>query len=78
MGKNRAKDRGCHFPWLARRSRRAPRHPALRSDPVPSWHGTDNLDAVLQAVILPGGFSYEDYLRCGAISRFRPVMTEVE
>ncbi|MFZ2383823.1 MAG: phosphoribosylformylglycinamidine synthase subunit PurQ, partial [Candidatus Nanopelagicales bacterium] len=29
------------------------------------------------AVILPGGFSYGDYLRCGAISRFSPVMTEV-
>jgi phosphoribosylformylglycinamidine synthase subunit PurQ / glutaminase len=45
-------------------------------EPVPLWHGSDTLDDV-QAVILPGGFSYGDYLRCGAISRFAPVMTEV-
>src|SRR5436190_23846043 len=45
-------------------------------EPVSLWHGNDNLDGV-EAVILPGGFSYGDYLRCGAISRFAPVMTEV-
>ena len=45
-------------------------------EPVPLWHGNDTLDGV-RAVILPGGFSYGDYLRCGAISRFAPVMTEV-
>jgi phosphoribosylformylglycinamidine synthase subunit PurQ / glutaminase len=45
-------------------------------EPVPLWHGNDTLDGVA-AVILPGGFSYGDYLRCGAISRFAPVMTEV-
>jgi len=43
---------------------------------VPVWHGADNLDDV-DAVILPGGFSYGDYLRCGAISRFSPVMAPV-
>ncbi|TDT34510.1 phosphoribosylformylglycinamidine synthase subunit PurQ [Naumannella halotolerans] len=43
---------------------------------VPLWHGSDSLDGV-DAVILPGGFSYGDYLRCGAIARFAPVMDEV-
>jgi phosphoribosylformylglycinamidine synthase len=45
-------------------------------EPVPLWHGDHDLRGV-DAVILPGGFSYGDYLRCGAISRFSPVMTEV-
>ncbi len=45
-------------------------------DVVPLWHRDDDLHAV-DAVVLPGGFSYGDYLRCGAISRFSPVMTEV-
>ncbi len=45
-------------------------------EPVPLWHASDSLDAV-DAVILPGGFSYGDYLRCGAIARFSPVMTSV-
>jgi phosphoribosylformylglycinamidine synthase subunit PurQ / glutaminase len=40
---------------------------------VPLWHADANLHGV-DAVILPGGFSYGDYLRCGAISRFAPVM----
>ncbi len=40
------------------------------------WHGDENLRGV-DAVILPGGFSYGDYLRCGAIARFAPVMSEV-
>lgn len=43
---------------------------------VPLWHGDHDLRGV-DAVILPGGFSYGDYLRCGAIARFAPVMTEV-
>jgi phosphoribosylformylglycinamidine synthase len=43
---------------------------------VPLWHGDRDLRAV-DAVILPGGFSYGDYLRCGAIARFAPVMEEV-
>lgn len=43
---------------------------------VPLWHGSHDLEGV-DAVILPGGFSYGDYLRCGAIARFSPIMTEV-
>jgi len=45
-------------------------------EPVPLWHGDNDLRAV-DAVILPGGFSYGDYLRCGAIARFAPVMREL-
>ena len=44
--------------------------------PVPLWHGDADLQGV-DAVVLPGGFSYGDYLRCGAIARFAPVMTEL-
>jgi phosphoribosylformylglycinamidine synthase subunit PurQ / glutaminase len=44
--------------------------------PVELWHGDASLHAV-DAVILPGGFSYGDYLRCGAIARFAPVMAEI-
>ncbi len=40
------------------------------------WH-KDNLPAGTDAVIVPGGFSYGDYLRCGAIARFSPVMQSV-
>ena len=43
---------------------------------VELWHGDDDLRGV-DAVILPGGFSYGDYLRCGAIARFAPVMQTV-
>jgi len=46
------------------------------AEAVSLWHGDADLKGV-DAVILPGGFSYGDYLRCGAISRFAPVMTEV-
>ncbi len=46
------------------------------AEPVRLWHANDTLDDV-SAVILPGGFSYGDYLRCGAISRFSPVMDEL-
>ena len=46
------------------------------NEAVSLWHGDHDLKGV-DAVILPGGFSYGDYLRCGAISRFSPVMTEV-
>jgi phosphoribosylformylglycinamidine synthase subunit PurQ / glutaminase len=45
-------------------------------EPVRLWHGDHDLRGV-DAVVLPGGFSYGDYLRCGAIARFAPVMTEV-
>jgi phosphoribosylformylglycinamidine synthase subunit PurQ / glutaminase len=44
--------------------------------PVELWHDDASLHGV-DAVILPGGFSYGDYLRCGAIARFAPVMGEV-
>jgi phosphoribosylformylglycinamidine synthase I len=44
--------------------------------PVALWHADRDLRGV-DAVILPGGFSYGDYLRCGAIARFAPVMTEL-
>jgi len=43
---------------------------------VELWHGDASLRGV-DAVILPGGFSYGDYLRCGAIARFAPVMGEI-
>ncbi len=43
---------------------------------VALWHGDSSIQNV-DAVVLPGGFSYGDYLRCGAISRFAPVMTDV-
>ena len=40
------------------------------------WHRQADLSRY-DCIVLPGGFSYGDYLRCGAISRFAPVMTEV-
>ena len=43
---------------------------------VALWHGDEDLRGV-DAVVLPGGFSYGDYLRCGAIARFTPVMGPV-
>jgi phosphoribosylformylglycinamidine synthase subunit PurQ / glutaminase len=43
---------------------------------VPLWHADANVKGV-DGVILPGGFSYGDYLRCGAIARFAPVMEEI-
>ena len=43
---------------------------------VALWHGDHDLKGV-DAVVLPGGFSYGDYLRAGAIARFSPVMAEV-
>ncbi len=45
-------------------------------EPVPLFHASDDLKEV-QAVVLPGGFSYGDYLRCGAISRFAPIMSSI-
>jgi len=45
-------------------------------DAVLLWHGDHDLQGV-DAVVVPGGFSYGDYLRVGAIARFAPVMTEV-
>jgi phosphoribosylformylglycinamidine synthase len=46
---------------------------AVGAESVPLWHGDAELKGV-DAVVLPGGFSYGDYLRCGAIARFAPVM----
>ena len=46
---------------------------AVGAEPVSLWHKDRTLHGV-DAVVLPGGFSYGDYLRCGAISRFTPVM----
>ena len=46
------------------------------AEAVALWHADADLKSV-DAVILPGGFSYGDYLRCGAISRFAPVMNLV-
>ncbi len=40
------------------------------------WHGDSDLQGVA-GVILPGGFSYGDYLRCGAIARFSPIMSAI-
>ena len=57
-------------------------HDALRAiglvgaEPVPLWHGDADLHGV-DGIVLPGGFSYGDYLRCGAIARFSPVMSSV-
>jgi len=45
-------------------------------EPVTLWHGDADLRGV-DAVVVPGGFSYGDYLRAGAIARFAPVMGEV-
>jgi len=44
--------------------------------PVPLWHASDDLKGI-DAVVLPGGFSYGDYLRCGAIAAQAPATKEV-
>jgi phosphoribosylformylglycinamidine synthase I len=49
---------------------------ALDAEPVFLWHAENELPRV-DAVVLPGGFSYGDYLRCGAIARFAPAMEAV-
>jgi phosphoribosylformylglycinamidine synthase len=46
------------------------------AQPVELWHDDASLHGV-DAVVLPGGFSYGDYLRCGAIARFAPVMSQL-
>jgi phosphoribosylformylglycinamidine synthase len=46
------------------------------AEAVRLWHGDPALHDV-DAVVLPGGFSYGDYLRCGAIARFAPVMQTI-
>ena len=49
---------------------------ALDAEAVPVWHEEHELPD-LDAVVLPGGFSYGDYLRCGAIARFSPATAAV-
>lgn len=49
---------------------------AAGGEAISLWHSDASIHHV-DAVILPGGFSYGDYLRCGAISRFAPVMTTI-
>ncbi len=46
------------------------------AEPVALWHGSHSLEGV-EAIVLPGGFSYGDYLRCGAIASLSPIMQEV-
>src|ERR1043165_4969725 len=41
------------------------------------WHKAETVDD-LDGIVLPGGFSYGDYLRCGAMARFSPIMHAVE
>jgi phosphoribosylformylglycinamidine synthase subunit PurQ / glutaminase len=48
----------------------------LGAEAVPVWHADEQLSDVA-GVVLPGGFSYGDYLRCGAIARFSPAMRAV-
>jgi phosphoribosylformylglycinamidine synthase len=50
---------------------------ALGAQPELVWHGGQTLPDGTGAVVLPGGFSYGDYLRCGAMARFSPVMPAV-
>lgn len=49
----------------------------LGQETVKVWHKDATLPADVDCVILPGGFSYGDYLRCGAIARFSPIMQAV-
>jgi len=52
-------------------------HERLGAEAPRLWHLETELPAGTAAVVLPGGFSYGDYLRCGAIARFSPVMDAV-
>lgn len=49
----------------------------LGEEVVNLWHKDSELPSGLDCIIVPGGFSYGDYLRCGAIARFSPIMQEV-
>jgi phosphoribosylformylglycinamidine synthase subunit PurQ / glutaminase len=49
---------------------------SLEAEAVPVWHADEGMPDVA-GVVLPGGFSYGDYLRCGAIARFAPAMRAV-
>jgi len=50
---------------------------ALGADAVPVWHADTELPRETEAIVLPGGFSYGDYLRCGALARSANVMNAV-
>ena len=50
---------------------------SLGATAVPLWHTARQLPAGVGGVVLPGGFSYGDYLRCGALARVAPVMDAV-
>jgi phosphoribosylformylglycinamidine synthase subunit PurQ / glutaminase len=47
------------------------------AEPVALWHGSHDLEGV-DALVLPGGFSYGDYLRAGSIAAMSPIMSEVK
>jgi phosphoribosylformylglycinamidine synthase I len=49
----------------------------LNQEAIPIWHKDKTIPSDIDGVILPGGFSYGDYLRSGAIARFSPVMQAV-
>lgn len=49
----------------------------MQQEVIALWHKDTELPEDLDCVILPGGFSYGDYLRCGAIARFSPLMKDV-
>jgi len=49
----------------------------LGAEAVSVWHAAPELGPGIGGVVLPGGFSYGDYLRCGALARSAPVMTAV-
>jgi phosphoribosylformylglycinamidine synthase len=50
----------------------------LGADAQAVWHDASHLPRETAAVVLPGGFSFGDYLRCGALARFSPVMRAVQ
>jgi phosphoribosylformylglycinamidine synthase len=49
----------------------------LGAEPVAVWHTATELPERVTGVVLPGGFSYGDYLRCGALARVAPVMDAI-
>ena len=49
----------------------------LGAEPVAVWHTATHLPQGVAGVVLPGGFSYGDYLRCGALARLAPVMDAI-
>jgi phosphoribosylformylglycinamidine synthase I len=50
---------------------------AIGKAPVMAWHGDAGLPDKLDLIVLPGGFSYGDYLRCGAMAAHSPIMRDV-